>query len=588
MNAFTFIKNKLPILDVIQEYTTLKRAGLYWKGHCPFHHEKTASFTVSPHKGIFYCFGCNSGGDLITFISKIENCTAIEAVHHLAQRYTLTLPELTTPASQQESQEKERYFTLCKLMATWCNGMLQRAPQALRYLEERAINQQSQQHFLIGYFPGGLQGVQSLITYMKQHKFLADDLVKAGILQQGRTVLYSPFEERIMFPISDHLGRFCGFGGRIFKPEDTRAKYYNSRENQFFTKGSLLFGLDPAKKAIQQEGSVFLVEGYTDCIAMVQHGYKNTVATLGTACTVEHLTTLSRYAHRVMALYDGDKAGQEAILRLAELCWQASIEPYVIRLPSGEDPASFLKKEGRLKAYIDNATEILVFFVETLGGSFASQPLRDKLRLTRRIVHIIAKVEDQLKQDILLQRASNILEIPLASLERELHSTLQAAAKATQEGASSEETAAAEEDTSDQKLEKKIFFAIMNNVQLLNAKLGSFLPYFFPNAWGDILIKLMQEQATQPSLTFASFFSSLSSEEQHLVSSIMMAEEQEVQPQEFAHLVAQLQRKHWKRIIHALKAQLAEAKRNGNQEAIEKVMREFLELKQAVVHQDLV
>ena len=166
----------------------------------------------------------------------------------------------------------------------------------------------------------------------------------AGILSESKNALYSPFEDRIMFPITDNLGRFCGFGGRTFMPQDERPKYYNSKENNFFTKGSLIFGLNVAKRDIQHKEIVFVVEGYMDCIAMAQHGYTNTVATLGTACTLEHLKQLSRYASYVYVLYDGDAAGQSAILRLTELCWNVNMDLKVIRLPRQEDPASFLAK----------------------------------------------------------------------------------------------------------------------------------------------------------------------------------------------------------------------------------------------------
>lgn len=585
MSAFIFVKNQVNILDVVQEYTSLKRAGLYWKGHCPFHHEKTASFTVSPNKGIFYCFGCHSGGDVISFIAKIENCTPLEAVQHLANRYNLTLPENSTESYQKEAQDKDRYFTVCKLMAQWCSLMLEQSPVALRYLQERDINARSQKAFTIGYFPGGMQGIRSLLNYMKQHAILADDLIRWGMVKQGKTVLYSAFEERIIFPIADHMGRFCGFGGRIFKPDDTRVKYYNSSENQFFNKGSLLFGLDLAKKSIQKNNAVFLVEGYTDCVAMMQHGYDNTVATLGTACTVDHLTLLSRYAHRVMALYDSDNAGQEAILRLAELSWQASIDPAVICLPAGEDPASFLHQNKDLAPCIEKATDIIIFFIDTLGKQFCTQPLGEKLRLMRKILHIIALTDDPLKRDLLLQRTATIAQLPITTLEKEL--------KTAEQKLPAEPTLSVghlvpdQKAESDQRLEKKIFFAIMNNIQLLNGRLSSFLPYFFPDSLGVILSKLVQELQTDPSSTFVSFFDSLPTQEQQLVSSILMTEEEEVQPQEFANLVAQLQRKHWKKIAHTLKDQLAQANRDDDKEAVEKIMREFLELKQAIVPTDL-
>lgn len=585
MSPFIFIKDNVQILDVIQEYTTLKRTGLYWKGHCPFHHEKTASFTVSPHKGIFYCFGCHNGGDSITFISKIENCTPIEAVQHLAQRYNITLPEQDTLVRQRETKEKELYFTVCKLMASWCHSMLESCPQALLYVKERSISKASCEKFMIGYFPGGINGINALVTFMKKNNILIDDLIAAGIIQQGKNVIYSAFEERIIFPICDQLGRFCGFGGRIFKPNDTRAKYYNSREHHYFVKGSLLFGFHDAKKVIQKQGSVFLVEGYTDCIAMVQHGYENCVATLGTACTLEHLTTLSRYAHKIIAVYDGDNAGQEAILRVAEISWQACVDPYVVCLPKGEDPASLLQKNDTLADYIDKATDILLFFVETLGNLFSTQPLQEKLRVTRKILHIIASIEDALKRDLLLQKASLILQIPMPTLERELQLLTLKMSTAEQPML---EVSSEQLPMEDQRLEKKIFFAIMNNIQLLNTRCSSFLPYLFPTPYEVILSKLQLELTETPSVTFTIFFNKLNFEEQQLVTSNLMIEEQEILMQEFTNLVAQLQRKHWKKIAHTFKDQLSKAHRDGNKEVIEKIMFEFLELKQAILPTDSV
>jgi len=312
MNLFGYIKGKIAILDVIGTYTTLKKAGLYWKGTCPFHHEKTASFTVSPHREIFYCFGCHAGGDAITFIAKAENCSPMEAIKLLVDRYGLTLPDnLVTDTDSSSLQDKKRYYELCQQVAHWCASNLAKSPVALSYLLERGMDKTTIEKFNIGYFPGGLLSIKNLIASMQKQNILATDLIEAHIITPGKSVLYSPFEERILFPIKDHLGRFCGFGGRIFKPQDDRAKYYNSRENDYFNKGSLLFGLDVAKASIQQEGSVFLVEGYTDCIAMAKHGFINTVATLGTACTIEHLKILSRYAHTLLIVYDADRAGQE-------------------------------------------------------------------------------------------------------------------------------------------------------------------------------------------------------------------------------------------------------------------------------------
>ena len=333
MNLFSFIKAHVSILDVVGGYSSLKKAGLYWKGNCPFHNEKTASFTVSPHKEIFYCFGCNSGGDVISFIEKVENCSPIEAANHLIERYKLTPPEnLKLSSSEVDTQVRDNYYDLCKAVSVWAHGHLLKNPTLLNYAQKRGISKESIVQFSLGYFPAGLAAVKGLIAKMQEQQFMPKDLLDANILSEGKTVLYSPFEDRLLFPIQDHLGRFCGFGG-IFKPHDQRPKYYNSRENEFFQKGSILFGLNNAKKNIQELEHAFLVEGYTDCIAMVQHGHKNTVATLGTACTPEHLKQLARYAKTLYVVYDADKAGHNAMLRLTELCWQVSLDLKVIYLP---------------------------------------------------------------------------------------------------------------------------------------------------------------------------------------------------------------------------------------------------------------
>jgi DNA primase len=216
---------------------------------------------------------------------------------------------------------------------------------------------------------------------------------------RGKSAFFSPFEERIIFPICDHLGRYCGFGGRIFKEHDARAKYYNSKESAHFIKGSLLFGLEQAKKEMQKSGTVFLVEGYTDCITMAQYGYTNTLATLGTACTLEHLSALARYVQRVFVIFDGDKAGNDAIIRLTKLCWQVDMELYVICLPSGDDPASFLSKQNSLEPFIQQAQDIFLFFIKTLGEGFTNQPLANKLARIRQLLPSLAIFNSRISQN---------------------------------------------------------------------------------------------------------------------------------------------------------------------------------------------
>jgi DNA primase len=588
MNLFSYLKTRVAILDVISEYATLKKAGLYWKGQCPFHSEKTASFTVSPHKEIFYCFGCHVGGDVIAFIARKEQCTQLEAAKHLIERYHIELPStLAGEVGSSSSTDEKHYYYMCQKVAEWCHEQLLKSAEAFSYLAKRDITKKSIEHFSIGYMPGGLSHIKRFCQDMAKHNILVDDLLQAHILSKGKNVLFSPFEERIMFPITDHLGRYCGFGGRVFKPNDTRPKYYNSHENEHFAKGHLLFGLDKAKKDIQKSGTVFLVEGYTDCVAMAQYGYGNTVATLGTACTVDHLIALSRYAQQLYVLYDGDNAGQQAILRIGQLCWQASIDMKVIRLPATEDPASFLSKHTELEPFIKSAIDIFAFFIETLGIDFAQQTLGQKLQVTRKILEMIQKIDEPLKQDILLQNASKHLEIPFDSLKRELirlaggprANTIRANPGITQTQA----PPFMESTGSVAPLENKIFFSILNNIQLINKANEEFLIGYLPHPLCDILKKLQDEKKRVPNLGFIQFFETLDQTDQQLVSKTILENQEEIQPGLFEQLLTQLQKKHWKLIVNNIKIKLEAAKHLGNDAEIAALMRDFADLKKKVI-----
>lgn len=585
MNLFSYLKTRIAILDVVSEYATLKKAGLYWKGQCPFHAEKTASFTVSPHKEIFYCFGCHVGGDVIAFIARKEQCSQIEAAKHLIERYQIELPSTLAQDLGSSSSDDKEYYRVCEAVAKWCHAQLIKSADAFSYCQKRNITKKSIDAFQLGYFPGGIAQIKRFIADIAKEHILVDDLLKAHILSKGKNVLFSPFEERIMFPITDHLGRFCGFGGRIFKPNDTRPKYYNSHENEHFAKGQLLFGLDKAKKEIQKSGSVFLVEGYTDCIMMAQYGFANTVATLGTACTVDHLTALSRYAHQLYVLYDGDNAGQQAILRIGQLCWQASIDLKVIRLESTDDPASFLTKNLSLEPYIAQAKDIFAFFIETLGTDFVKQPLAGKLQVTRKILEMIQKIDEPLKQDILLQNASSALAIPFESLKKEL-ARLNGSPSQRQVKVGVAPAPLQQANTDGQaiaSLENKIFFSIMNNIQLIHKDNEEFLITYLPHPLCDILKKLQEERKKVPTLGFIQFFEMLDHDDQQLVSKTILENPDDVKASLFEQLLTQLQKKHWKLIVNNIKIKLEAAKKIGNDAEVALLVQSFTGLQKKII-----
>lgn len=589
MNIFTLIKSRVSIVDVIGNYTTLRKAGHYLKSQCPFHQEKTASFTVSPGKEIFYCFGCHVNGDAITFVSKIEQCSLMEAAKLLAERYSIELPS-SLSHDESSHNEKKRYFEICHQVAQWCHERLKKNTTALEYLLQRGITPKSIDLFNLGYFPGGLQATKQLIQDMNKQSILVNDLISVNVLVQGKNILYSPFEERIMFPIKDYMGRFCGFGGRIFKAGDTRPKYYNSRENEFFQKGSLLFGLDQAKKAIQQQEQVFLVEGYTDCIAMVQHGYPATVATLGTACTAEHLKILSRYARTMYVVYDGDSAGQQAMLRLAQLCWQATLDLKVIRLPEQHDPASYLTTHKSLESLVSTAEDIFLFFVQSTGSNFSQKTLGEKLQLTRKIIETINTVDDELKQDFLLQQASLVLEMPFESLKHALVKLAKPEPKHAGPDPKEqvlEETFAPAPVHTLGKLEKQIFFAIMSNTQLLKTENAWYLITFLPEPLRTIIASLQEKKSVNPAIDFIQLYDSLEPDNQQLVSRIMVEEAPVSGEKDFDALLSQLQKNHWKVIVNNIKLRIEQAKKDGDEQRVADLVQEFVNLRQKLIGKEM-
>ncbi len=579
MNLFNFLKSQLPILNIVSEYTTLKPAGIYFKGVCPFHSEKTPSFTVSPHKDIFYCFGCHISGDVISFIAKIENCSQIEAAKFLIERFNLKIPteiDKEFSVSLKSIDDKKKYYVLCHKFALWCHDNLNKSLIAKKYLQKRGFNKDIINKYLIGFFPSGQSEIKNLLKSLNNEGFLAKDLLEANILMEGKINLYSPFEDRIIFPIKDAMSKFCGFGGRVFKENDERVKYYNSHENQYFNKGSLLFGLDLAKKTIQETGQAFIVEGYTDCLIMNQNGFSNTIATLGTACTLEHLKILSRFAQRIIVIYDGDLAGQKAVLRLTELCWNVNLELKVVCLQENEDPASFLNKNGDLKALINSAKDIYTYFIEASGKIFSNKTLSEKISTVRKLTDIIRNIEDPLKRDILLQEVANKLNIPIESLRKENIQTTSFIKLKQEDNIETEN-----EIVNISNLEKNIFTAILNDFNLLTNEYHYLIDYF-SSPIKDILKKIIDLKNKNKNFKFDDFQTYSENSETQFINKILM-EQQEDLKNNFKQLIIQFQKKNWKNISINIKRQLNLAQQNADSEAVLKIINNFQNLKKKLI-----
>lgn len=597
MDLFAYLKNALPILGVVQDVVQVRPAGNYWKGSCPFHNETDASFTVSPDRQIFYCFGCHASGDVIAFIAKKENCSQIEAAKFIIDRYNIAVPDDILKGSQKviqgvSSEEKNRYYLVCERFAYWCNQALKKNVAAYTYVKQRNLSDEIIQQFSIGYFPGGLQSVQYLVSAMAGEGIMVKDLVAFGLLGERKSYYYSPFEERILFPIKDHMGRVCAFGGRIFKQGDDRAKYYNSRESEWFIKGKTLYGLDVAKKAMQVGGKAFLVEGYMDCVMMAQHGFFATVATLGTACTLEHLKLLARYVHTLYVLYDGDNAGQAAILRIAEFCWEVSIDLEVIMLPSKEDPASFLEKGGDLLPFIEKAQGIFKFFVTTHVKDFQNKPMAGKISAMHKVFDGVLNISDPIKRDLLLQQAALAIDLPFQSLKEGL--LFYVKNLPGQRGNVAPSVAVVSEveknhDCDVSELEQKILYGILTHLRdqhfFIEPKL---IPYFSP-VMQKILIKIVDQWNNEASFKAGDTRDlHFNKEEKILVDRVLMSFDTVMTDATFTQLKNLFYKNNWKRIAGDFKEKIRLAQQINDGVRVQELVEAFSQLKQEFADKGLI
>ena len=391
------IKDRIDIVDLISEYVHLKKTGQNWKGLCPFHTEKTPSFTVSPAKQIYHCFGCNSGGDVFTFLTNYENLTFPEALKVLADKAGVVLK--TSQVNAGSPGSKEKLVTMHKVACTFFQQNLSKNTKALTYLRERGITSEAQQDFSIGYAPKGWNG---LIHFLKGKDFKPEDMKKSGLVSQGTKGYYDTFRERIIFPIFDLKGDAVAFGGRAL--EGGEPKYLNSPETPIFNKRRVLYGLNRAREGIKKTGFVLFMEGYLDVISAHMHGFTNAVAPLGTALTEEHGRLIRRFTGNVILLFDSDQAGRKAVKNGAGILFESGLNVKVLTFPEGEDPDSFLKKQGReaFAKLIENRQTIIDFIVQ--GGG-------DRNGMAREAVEIISKIPDALLRNDYVKMLSEKLGI---------------------------------------------------------------------------------------------------------------------------------------------------------------------------------
>lgn len=413
------LKDRNDITDVASSYVNLRRRGRNMVGLCPFHGEKTPSFNIYTENGSFYCFGCGVGGDVITFIMKIENLDYIDAVKFLAQRCGMEMPEDGYDDSM--SALRKRIYEANREAARFFYKALN-SPEGragLNYFHGRALSDRTIRHFGLGYADPDFN---TLCNHLRSLGFKNNELVSANLAVMNKNGnIYDRFRDRVMFPIIDLRGNVIAFGGRIMT--DQKPKYLNTSDTPVFKKSANLFSLNNAKNS--GEKSLILCEGYMDVIAVNQAGFQNAVATLGTALTAEQALLMKRYADEVIICYDSDEAGQKATARAIDLLRNAGLLIKVISIPEGKDPDEFLRNKGSeghdaFKNVIERSGNDLEYRFQKLRRNYNLEQAEDKVAFLTEAVKILATIDSSIEQDVYISRLSKETEVSPDAIRQQM------------------------------------------------------------------------------------------------------------------------------------------------------------------------
>jgi DNA primase len=409
------VKQAVDIVEVISAHTDLRRQGTRWVGLCPFHEERTPSFSVDAQEKLYHCFGCGVGGDTIKFVEEKEGLGFAEAVELLAERYGVELErEREDPRAEAKRQQKRRLGELLDRTAAFYASYLwssEEAAKARAYLAERGLGEETLRAFAVGYAPSAWDTV---LLRGQRAGFRVDDLRAVGLAQRGRGGgEYDRFRSRIMFPIRDRRSRTLGFGGRAMR-SDQGAKYVNTAETDFFHKSHMLYGIDLAKEAIAKASRAVVVEGYTDVLALHQAGVVEAVGVMGTAITEEQVAALSGMVDEVVLALDADSAGQEAMLRAQRVAAGRRMRLLVAAMPAGEDPAEMIAGEGgaeRFRALLDGAVDLPAFQVGLVLDRTDTGSPSERDRALAEVAPILAGMGETASRDDLVRRVAEQLDL---------------------------------------------------------------------------------------------------------------------------------------------------------------------------------
>lgn len=412
------VKESSDIVDIISGYIQLKKSGSNFVGLCPFHNEKTPSFTVSESKQYFRCFGCGEGGDSIGFIMKKENLDFVDAIKLLADKYNIQIEE--KKIDHKFVSEKERLYNINKETARFFFDNLGNSQKSLEYLSRRQIDLKTMRQFGLGY---AHDSWNSLHNHLLNKGFKSEEIAKIGLIgkKSGNTGYYDKFRDRIIFPIIDTRSRVIGFGGRVMN--DSVPKYLNSSDSIIFNKGNHLYGLNLVSKYSDKK-KILLVEGYMDVISLFSSGVNYAVASLGTALTERQAKLLKRYGEEIYICYDSDTAGTKATLRAIDILIEADVKPRIILLPNGMDPDDYIKKMGNIefnKLFVKSLNHI-DYKINIAKTKYNLDSIEDKIQFTLEVSKIIKSLKSPVEQDAFIKKISGDTGISVEAIEAEVKS----------------------------------------------------------------------------------------------------------------------------------------------------------------------
>ena len=412
------IKSNNDIVDIISQYVILKRSGRNFFGLCPFHKEKTSSFSVSPEKQIFHCFGCGVGGDAITFICKIENVNYREAIEILAERAGVALPKLETAGETKIDILRKKVFEINEIVAEYYHENLYKstAKPAQDYVKTRRLDNNTLKKFKIGYSNPN----NELYNLLKNKGFNEEEILASNLVKKGNYGYFDVYKGRLMFPIQDVKNRFIAFGGRTLIPNE-KPKYINSPEGIAYSKGKNLYALNIAKSA--NMNNIIMCEGYMDAVSLHQRGIPNAVASLGTALTEGQARLLRKYTEKVTISYDSDAAGQAATMRGLEILKNVGCDVRILQMEGAKDPDEYVIKygNGRFNLLVDNAISLVEFKTKVLKNSLDLNNLSDKIKFLKETAKILKTVDSKIEQELYIDKIADLYKISKEALYAEIN-----------------------------------------------------------------------------------------------------------------------------------------------------------------------